>query len=67
MEFPKNPNKSERRRQEQISTVIEGIKGMQDIFLEVTPERVEEIAEADLLGYEPGFNWRTFSEYTKDI
>lgn len=44
MEFPRHPSRRQRRNQQDVSLTIEGIKGMQDIFLEVSEQRLEEIA-----------------------
>lgn len=40
MEFPKNPTKRQRRQQISVSAVI---TGMQDVCLEPSPDRLEQI------------------------
>lgn len=71
MEFPRNPTRRQQRQQHDVSIAI---SGMQDVFLEVSQERVEEIVDADLCGRveqlpstEPGFNWDTFVGYMRDL
>ena len=65
MEFPTHPSRRQRRQQQAVSAVI---RGLQDITLEVSPERLDVLAgaEPELYSDEPGFNWATFMGYMRD-
>jgi len=74
MEFPTNPSRRQRRQQQEVQLAI---TGMQDVYLQPTPERLDEILETaydlpidemqdHLPSSEPGFNWQTFQRYLRD-
>lgn len=60
MEYPTNSSKREIRKQQDVSIVI---KGLQDVALEASVEKIEEIQEAEELGW----NWFTYCLYTRDL
>ena len=55
MEFPKNPTKRQRRNQQQVSSVIQGMQ------LERT-----EVAQQDFERRLPGFDWETLQDKSDD-
>lgn len=58
MEYPTSPSRYERRKQRDVSIVI---KGLQDIALQASVERIEQISEA----LEDGYNYDTLQRYVR--